>query len=276
MKRYSTAFVLKKALVRIQAQTKGNSVRGLAARLKVSHVFLSRVLAGQAGVPQSRLKSFAKVFQLDPLAEKELKDAMINDLTSSIKIEKLLDISKRKTRKKAIHVFEERPLKHQVVLENWYELPILEYLTCDVLPKDMTSIAESLNIKVSQVAHAIKKLKDSHLIEKDAQDQWKKVTNFIRFPATSPSGVLKNYYTQVLKRAIAELDQTSQDKYDRRLLINFSVATNASKIPELKEKLSQFIYDTSLEMADGSADEVYHLTLGLIPLTKKTSVYADT
>jgi hypothetical protein len=96
-----------------------------------------------------------------------------------------------------------------------------------------------------------------------------KTFNFLRFPAMTPSGALKKYYTEVLKRAILELSKDSQEDYERRLIINFSIATTAEKIPEVKEKLSQFLYDLSVEMAEGPSDEVYHLTLGLVPLTRR-------
>ncbi len=269
MKRFTSSFVLSRALKRIQTQSSANSVRGLARRLGISHVFLSKVLSGSSAVPQTRLKDFVKVFQLDPLAEKQLKDAMTSDLASVLKIEKLLRTPKARKNKKAGEIYEERSVKHQVVLEQWYELPILDYLTCESLPTDIESIAKSLNLKTSPVAISLNKLLASELIFKDDSGRWKKVTNFIRFPAVAPSTLLKHYYTQVLKRTIAELDQTSETAYERRLLINFSIATNSKKIPEIKERLSEFIYNLSVEMAEGATDEVYHLTLGLIPLTKK-------
>ena len=151
------------AFSRIKKQNSSISIRGLAIKLGISHVFLSKVLAGKSPVPESRLKSFIKIFQLDSLAEKELKDAMIADLSVSEKIDKILQFKKNTKKKKTIEFF--------------------------------------------------------------------------------------------------------QEQHNRRLIINFSIATNTEKIQEAKQRLSQFLYNLSLEMSDTHSNEVYHLTLGLVPLT---------
>ncbi len=271
MKEYSSSAILRVSLARIKKQNPAISIRGLATKLNISHAFLSKMISGKSAVPQSRLKDIVRVFQLDPFAEKELKDAMLSDLASTKTIEKLLPLKAPRKRRKAVDLYEDRPVKHMTLLANWYEIPILDYLTCEGVAKDANSIAESLSIKTSSVIFALKKMEDANLICKDENGDWKKIAKFIRFPATSPSGVLRNYYTDVLKRATQELSHSSQRDYDRRLLINFSIATSADKIPEVKERLSQYIYDLSVEMAEGATDQVYHLTLALIPLTKASS-----
>lgn len=272
MKTYKTSRVLKLAFSRIKKQNPAISVRGLATRLNMSHAFLSKMISGKAAVPQARLKEIIRIFHLDSFAEKELKDAMLSDLASTKKIESLLPSSKKKTKKKAIEIYEDYPVKHMTLLANWYELPILEYLTCEGVAKDVKSIADNLSIKTSAVVYALKKMEDAKLITKNENDEWKKITNFIRFPSVAPTGVLKNYYTDILKRIMLELNNTSQEDYDRRLVINFSIATSDEKIPEIKERLSQYLHNLSVEMAEGTTDQVYSLTLGLIPLTKPHSV----
>lgn len=267
MKSYQASLVLKSAFARIKKQNAAISIRGLSSKLGVSHVFLSKILSGKVPVPESRLKNIVKVFQLDPFAEKELKDAMVVDLSVTEKIDKILQTKKKTRKKKAIEVYEEQPVKHQAVLEHWYELPILDYLTCDNLPKDTESIAKTLSLQASQVTIALKKMSDAGLIEKDEKGEWKKTAKFMRFPASAPSDTLKRYYTDVLKRASQELSKNSEHDYARRLIVNFSIATASEKIPEVKEKISQFLYDLSVEMAEGESNEVYHLTLGLVPLT---------
>lgn len=271
MKTYQASLILKSAFARIKKQNAALSIRGLAVKLKVSHVFLGRLLAGKAPVPENRLKDVVKVFQLDPFAEKELKDAMIADLSAHEKIDKIMQVKKKSRPKKAVDVYEELPVKHQTVLENWYELPILDYLTCENLPKDTESIARNLSLKPSQVILVLKKLFEAQLIEKTENGEWRKKINFLRFPSNTPTEVLKKYYTDVLRRAAAELNKSNQDDYERRLIINFSIATQAEKIPEVKERLSQFLYDLSLEMTEGATDQVYHLTLGLVPLTSSNA-----
>lgn len=267
MKIYQSSNILNLAFSRIKKQNSSISIRGLAIKLGISHVFLSKVLAGKSPVPESRLKSFIKIFQLDSLAEKELKDAMIADLSVSEKIDKILQFKKNTKKKKTIEFFQEQPLKHQSILENWYELPILEYLTCEELPKDTVSIAQAFSLKPSQVTLALNKMSEAQLVKINENGQWVKITNFIRFPANTPSSLLKKYYTDVLKRTAAELAKSTQEDYNRRLIINFSIATNAEKIQEAKQRLSQFLYNLSLEMSDTHSNEVYHLTLGLVPLT---------
>lgn len=274
MKEYKASNILKIAFLRIKKNNSAVSMRGLAGKLNVSHVFLSKMLSGKASVPQERLKDIIRIFQLDSFAQKELKDAMLADLSETKKIEKLLERKPAK-KKKAVEIYEERPVKHMTLLANWYELPILEYLTCEGVPKDVNSIADTLSIKPSAVVFALRKMEAAQLIAKDDNGEWKKITKFIRLPATAPSEVLKNYYTDVLKRAAQELNHSDQESYERRLLINFSIATSAEKIKDVKERLSQYLHNLSVEMAEGPTDEVYHLTLGLIPLTKARATKSE-
>lgn len=271
MSKFKSSSILKAAFDRLKKQNPSISLRGLAIKIGVSHVFLSKVLSGKVPVPEARLKLIVKFFQLDPFAVKELKEYMVADLSPNKKIDRILQSARPSRKKKAVEVYEEQSIKHQVVLENWYELPILDYLTCEGVAKDIESIADSLSIKPSAVAAALKKMENAKFIQLNEDGEWEKVAKFLRFPAVTPSDILRKYYIDVLKRTASELSKSSQSDYDRRLIINFSIATSDDKIPEVKEKLSQFLYDLSVEMADGPANNVYHLTLGLVPLTNVRS-----
>ncbi|MDX9732442.1 MAG: TIGR02147 family protein, partial [Bdellovibrionales bacterium] len=237
MKKTKASCILRSAFDRLKKQNSSVSMRGLAIRLKVSHPFLSKMISGKSAVPQSRFKEIAKAFQLDAYASRELRDAMIEDLSATEKAERLLN-RQGKQKKKAIAVYEERPIKHMTLLANWYDIPVWDYLTCVNVPKSAQAIADRLAITPEMATRTLRKLSDAKLIERDENGDWKKATQYVRFPSVAPSGVLKSYYTDVLKRATQELSRTSPLDFERRLIINFSIATSNDRIPEIKERLS--------------------------------------
>lgn len=240
-------------------------------KLKISHPFLSKVLSGKALMPSQRLDQFVRFFQLDDFAEAELKKALILDLKRSHKIDNLADgrVEANSAQKRAIEMFREIPIQQMhAFLEKWYHLPILEYLTCESLAKDSVSLAKKLGLSLSEIKTATEKLQKLSLIEMDDTGEWRKTYSHLRLPATNPSQITRQYYQQIFKRMSSELDRTSKTDYDRRLILNFSIATSPGKVKLAKLRLAKFLYDLSVELAEGESSEVYQLTLGFIPITK--------
>lgn len=259
-----THVVLKSAFDRMQRSNPKFSIRALATKVGVSHVFMMKLLKGQVAIPDKKLPILIKVLALDDLALAELKDAIIMDAIDE-KLRAFPSPGKRK--KLASEQFDEFPAKHISVLMHWYDLPILDLLTCKDEVKTAEAMAKRLGIAAEEVERSLEKLKSLGLAQED-KNGWSKTSQKIRFPTSVPSEVTKNYYNQVLGRASIELNNSKPERFAQRSITNLCIAVDPSKVQEAKEKLQQFLYDLASDLADGECEEVYFLTTSLFPVTK--------
>lgn len=258
--------VLKAAMDRLQRQNPKFSIRALATKVGVSHVFMMKLLKGDAGVPEKKLPILIKSLSLDEMAQLELREAMVYDAISTT----LGAFPVSKKRKLTAEAFEEYPSKHFSVLDNWYDLALLDILTCEGAPESTEGLARILGLTSLEVQTSLEKSSKLGLAELKAEG-WKKTKSKIRFPTVGANELTRRYYEQVLDRAKLELRKTSPQDFSRRSITNLSLAVDPDKIPEAKQKLQQAIYDIAQELSSGSPRDVYQLTLCLIPVTAAQS-----
>lgn len=264
MKNNRSHIVIKKAFARLQRSNPKFSIRALALKIGVSHVFMMKLLKGEASIPDKKIGLLIKVLALDDLAKSELKEAILYD-TVKDKLKAFSHITDKK--KLAADSFEEYPSKYLSVLKDWYNLPILDLLTCKISPKNPWEISKILGIKEHEVLLSLELMKDMGLASYRA-GEWKKTNANIRFPMNIPTEITKNYYKSILNKASEELNHSNVDRYAKRSITNLSIAVNPEKIQAAKEKLQACLYDIAKEMSEGDCQEVYFLTTCLYPLTK--------
>lgn len=257
--------ILKKSFRRLQQQNPAFSLRAAAKKIGVSHAFLSRLLNGKADLPAKRLRAIAKALQLDGLAFAELKAAV----SARVLGEAAPRYKKRSLGRKRsiVEAYAEQPNTKFTAIENWYELPILDLLTCENSITTPAGIAKRLGIKESLAAAALQRLKTAGFIREEG-GILRKADRYIRFPTKIPMFVTKNYYRQVFNRASAELEKSAQADFERRSMQNLCIAVNPEKLDYAKERLLKFAYELSLELSEGEAKEVYFLATLLFPVTK--------
>lgn len=225
---------------------------------------MMKLLKGQAPIPDKKISVLCKVLALDDLAKAELKDAIIMDTID----EKLKAFPGGKVREKPLATnYDEFPQKHFTVLEHWYELPILDYLTCDIEDRNPKGISKRLGLTEYEVERSLEKMKALGLADFQS-GQWVKTHNKIRFPTSLPAEVTRNYYNQVLKKVSDELSNSKPERFSRRSITNISIAVNPSKVQAAKEKLQQCLYEITSDLSADSAEEVYFLTACLFPVGK--------
>jgi len=263
MKTSRTSQVIKKSFDRLKRSNPKFSIRALASKIGLSHVYVMKILKSEASIPPEKIAPLIKALSLDELALSELKEAILSDAVE----ERLSAFPKTGEKKKAnIENFEEYPLKFAGILEEWYYLPILDLLTCNISSKSIPSIAKNLGLMEHEVLTALEKIQEFGLATSE-KGQWKKTNNRIRFPTTIPSDITKKYYKKVLKKAYEELNNSSSERFSKRSITNLSIAVDPDKVKEAKEKLHKCIYEIANEMASGDCKEVYFLTTCLFPLT---------
>ncbi len=259
-----THIVIKKAFERIQRQNPKFSIRALATKVGISHVFMMKLLKGTAAVPDKKIPTLIKVLALDELAQGELREALVFD-TIQEKLDAFPGLKSK--RKLAAESFEEYPTKHFSVLDHWYDLAILDLLTCQQTDKTPIGLARSLGLTSLEVEASLEK--SSRLgLAKFSNGVWSKASNNIRFPTSTAGDITRRYYEQVLDRAKAELKHSGPEDFSRRSITNLSIAVDPSRVAEAKQRLQQAIYDIASDLSSGNPTEVYHLTTCLIPLSK--------
>jgi hypothetical protein len=152
------------------------------------------------------------------------------------------------------------------VLDNWYDLPLLDLLTCVDAPQTTEGLARALGLTSQEVQTSLEKSSKLGLA-KLSEEGWRKTKSKIRFPTVGANEITRRYYEQVLERAARELRKKSPEDFARRSITNLSLAVDPEKVPEAKQKLQQAIYDIAQELSSGSPRDVYQLTLCLIPVT---------
>lgn len=265
MKTNKSHLILKKAYARLKKTNSKFSIRALALKIGVSHVFMMKLLKGTASIPDKKISTLIKVLGLDDLSQGELKEAILYDAVKE-KIKAFPNLSQNK--KSPSENYEEFPLHHLSILTEWYYLPILDLLTCDFSPKSCENIAQILGIKEYEVLAALEKMKDLGLASlEDAE--WKKTNLKMRFPANIPSEITKNYYKKILEKAIKEVSNSNSERYQKRSITNLSVAVNPENIQKAKEKLQACLYEIANDASEGECKEVYFLTTCFYPLSQK-------
>ncbi|MGZ3774690.1 MAG: TIGR02147 family protein [Pseudobdellovibrionaceae bacterium] len=260
--------ILNNAYKRLKSQNSAFSIRSVGKKLGMSHVAVGKLLKGESGLAPHRIEQVIKVFQLDSLASAELKEAVIFAKVGELQGA----LPQRTSRKKAQakndpSVYSEKSMKYFTALENWYELPILDLLTCSDPPKNSQEIAKKLGIRHDQAQNALSRLSAVGLIETE-NGTMKKKERYIRFPSKVPSQISRNYYRQILQKASTELNNCQQADFDRRLITNLCLAINPKKIEIAKARLHKALYEISLDLTDGEATQIYFLSGLLFPVSR--------
>jgi uncharacterized protein (TIGR02147 family) len=256
--------ILKSAYDRLKRQNPKFSIRAAATKVGVSHVFMLKLLKGTASVPEKKLPILIKVFTLDELAQAELREALVFDAISET-----LDAfpGLRNKKRLAAETFEEYPSKHFSVLDNWYDLAILDLLTCTNAPSTSLGMAKTLGLTSAEVEASLEKSAKLGLAQYEF-GKWTKTTSKIRFPTVGANDITRRYYEQILERTKSELRKTDPEDFARRSVTNLSVAVDPDRVQEAKKHLQQAIYEIAQELATGTPREVYQFTVCLVPVTK--------
>ncbi|MDO9181206.1 MAG: TIGR02147 family protein [Bacteriovorax sp.] len=256
--------ILKIYLDRKKLSYPSYSLRALARDLELSPSYVSALLTGQKPLPEVRLKDFIKVLDLDDIAIIQLKNALYPETR------KETNSSERLSENDKDFLNSYRPLdkKKYEILNDWYNIAILDLTTCENFESHPSWIAKKLKITQLQVEIAIENLKRLELlIEVDGKLQKKE--RLLRFPTKMSQSVIRKFHKQMIKKAYEELDsKTEEEEFSKRLITGTTFAVDSKKINLLKEKIQNNLYEVASMASDGPCESVYHFNVQLFPLTK--------
>lgn len=241
------------------------SLRALARDLDVSPAYASAILSGKKPLPESRLKDFIKSLDLDDIAALQLKHAIFPEPKKST------TVSETQLSSADLDFFNKyKPLdkKKYEILNEWYNIVIMDLTTCKDFQSNPEWIAKKLKISRLEVEIALENLKHHNLLEeKDGRLQ--KVELKLRFPTKMSQTVIRKFHKQMIKKAYEELDAKVEDEaFEKRLISGATFALNDDKIKILKEKIQNAIYEVSSMASEGPCQSVYQLNVQFFSLTK--------
>lgn len=241
------------------------SLRALARDLKVSPAYASSILSGKRDLPEKRLEDFIKNLELDDIAVLQLKNII------SPPEKKLPPYSNKQLKDDDLDFFKKyKPLdknKYEI-LNNWYNIAILDLTTTNDFQNNPKWIAKRLNISQLEVEFAIENLKRLGMLsEKDGVLY--KEENKLRFPTKMSQTVIRKFHKQMIKKAYEELDlKISEEEFSKRLISGSTFTVKKEKFQLLKEKLHQVIYEMTTIATEDSGEDVYQLNVQFFPLSK--------
>lgn len=241
------------------------SLRALARDLDISAPYVSNILNGKKPVPENRIGDFIRVLDLDDIAILQLKNAMFPESIAPVSEE-----GPRLNEADINFINKYKPLdkKKYEVLNDWYNIAILDLTTCEGFKSDPVWIAKKLKLNQLQVEIAIENLKRHNLL-KSTDGKLEKVEDKLRFPTNVSQTVIRKFHKQMIKKAYEELDEKIEDgEFANRLIAGTTFALNSEKMGILKEKIQNTIYEVAATASEGPCQSVYQLNFQFFPLSK--------
>ena len=241
------------------------SMRALARDLNVSPAYVSTILSGKKKVAESRLKDFIKVLDLDDIATLQLKHALYPE------DKKTNHVNKEQLNSDDIDFFNKyKPLdkKKYDILNDWYNIAIMDLTTCKDFINDPAWIANKLKISQLEVEIAIENLKRLGLLDY-VDGKLQKLEIKLRFPTKVSQTVIRKFHKQMIKKAYDELDSKIDDAdFSNRLISGTTFALNPEKIDLLKQKIQNALYEVASMASEGPCESVYQFNIQFFPLSR--------
>lgn len=240
------------------------SQRALARDLGLSATFVTKILTGEKAVPSERYKKLFQVLNMDvSLQSLFIRSVVLESLPSS----ELRQMAKSAFQSESrFENYQYESSKQFGVLKNWYNIPILNYLTCETRERSVSAIATYFGLTEQQVQHSLTEMEKIELV-RQVEGVWSKTSQHNYFPTTKSSEIIRDFHRQMIKKSYEELSKIAPDDFEKRLITSFSIAANPEHIEPTKKRIADFLGELSHELSEGSCQEVYQCNIQFFPLT---------
>jgi uncharacterized protein (TIGR02147 family) len=240
------------------------SIRAFARDLKTSHSRLSEIFRGQGFFSKDKVKSISVLLKhsqfekeyCEKLAglrwekRKEIRHIIYKDLSKMR--------AKRKFSVKGKHTFS--------ILDRWYYLPLMEYLTLGVSLSE-AAILKKMNISKAEYDQGVHTLKNYGFLKLNADGTWEKSEPILKFETPVPSSAIQEYHRNYLR--MAENCITNQSIEQRKLLSGV-ISIKSSLIDEARAAIEAFAADFSVRFAsEDAADAVMNFGIQFFESTER-------
>jgi uncharacterized protein (TIGR02147 family) len=267
------AELLSEAAARLKRRAPGMTVRALAARLKVSPSYLSKILRGKKPISQSMLSRLVKALGLDSQQIAQLQRAILEEIENEDLVPATGIRTSRLEISSPVESYRNLERGDFWILSEWFYIPILNLLTVTEFAATPGEIAGRLGISQAQAARALLRLEGAGLLAKNSEGRVVRTEEKIRFPTDRSLPEIRRYHLNLLQKAREELARPGTEAaFPSRLISSVSFVGPKSKFPEAKLIIEEAMYRVANLMADEPVtDEVFHLGLQFFPLTKPKS-----
>lgn len=263
-KTFKSGEILQRAFLLKKRKNKAYSQRALARDLGVSPVFVTKILTGKKTLPQPRVKRIFQILDMDISQQSSFLKALALDTISEEQLKRVSAPRVMETDK--MKNYQVESTEKFELLRDWFNMPILTYLTCHKLKSSAEEIAKYFDISVRQVQNSLLNLEKFGLITKNADNTWKKIDAHSYFPTTTSKSEVRDFHRQMIQKSYQELNKTAAEDFQKRLITGFSVAVNPENLETAKQMIADFMAQLSHTLSDGTCSEVYQCNMQMIPL----------
>lgn len=247
MKHHKVGLLLSKYFKRKKKKNPRYSVRAFARDLGVAPSFASNLLNGKKMISAQKLDRLSQVLDLD--------EAVIAMLTKSVvPVAKVNPLSE----------FEPIENKNLSFINPWFNVAILDLMTCINFNPDPKEISRRLGIHEIEVINSLKLLESLGLAKKTT-DGYKKTDRLLRVPVKQSLREIREFHRVMIKKSLLHL---TENDYENRLITGVTIATNRENIKKAKAKMNEAMHEITQILCEGDCTELFQLNLQLFQLTK--------
>ena len=246
------------------------SLRALARDLSLSPGFVSQVFSGQRSPSLSAAENFAKVLKVRKSDASVLRKSVALYSGDNKDARKVLnEYLKQDSAAIAFKKYNRKDMAPLQYLTKWYQVALMELITCDKYQSDERLMAQKLKISLTELRASLFTLVNAGLIEK-ANGKWKMKVLHQDFPTDTTHEATRQYHRTMTGKALEVLSEEKQSiDISRRRIIGATLAVNPEHLEKAIHEYNEFIYKMTSLLTEGDCSEVYQINLQLFPLTKK-------
>ena len=242
------------------------SNNAIARDIGVSSSFFSVLINGRKKIPTKLIVKLFSLLEIDDFTQTEILRGILSEKYQGTIFQNLVKEIDSKNPSAFLSVL--RSDSH--ILQKWYILPVLEYLSCEPKRQEFDYIAQMLSISPLDVEEAFLILEGEDLIVKNEQGFYYKTEPYTRVPTTQSENAIRHFHSQMIHKSVEHLDNfTDLESFKNRLITGITVATNPGNIEGVKQFLEKALHDAGLSLSQGDCKEVYQLNIQLFPLTER-------
>jgi uncharacterized protein (TIGR02147 family) len=257
--------ILKRHFERKKERRPSYSLRALARDLDISPAQISRILNGKRGLSTEMIDRMIGVLDIENVDAAELGRSILVHSSVSKKVDE--NMVTELPSKNIPLKYEDAPPQYLNLFKKWYYFAVLNLVEVEDFELDFEKIALRLGLKKEQVVEAWDLLLEIGCVQvKD--ERWVRKKVMVAHQNTKSSETKRQYYKDVLTKAIEALEQTGQEDFEKRLINGGTLAVNSENLKKGMNHINRSIGEAIQIMQEGPKDQVYQISLAIFPYTK--------
>jgi uncharacterized protein (TIGR02147 family) len=268
------SLLLKKFYNKKKKANPAYSMRALALDLQLDPSFVNRIFSGKKKFPLERLPSFIKVLDMDSLAVKELKLALISNFASDIGYEMESQDESPKVnfpQTSYLENFDElRPQKNnEGLFQQWFRLVLLDATSLPDFELNFNQLSHQLNVHPEDLEQAWNYLTQNQFISQNSEGKWVKSHDKIRIATKESMHNIRRFHKDMMSKAVETMyKNVDQKSFENRYITSATVTLNPEQMDKIRLRLQEMILEIVDISSQGISKDVYGMNFSFFPLLK--------